>query len=95
MFLGAPFNLTSYSLLIAMVSQCVGMLPGTLTYTIGDCHLYVNHMEQVKEQMKRTPMLLPKLWLNPEVEDLFSFKYEDIKLIDYNSHPAIKADVAV
>jgi thymidylate synthase len=95
MFLGAPFNLTSYSLLIAMVAHCVGMEPGTLTYTIGDCHLYVNHMEQVKTQLVRTPRQLPKLWLNPEVKDIFSFKYEDIKLIDYNPHPAIRAPIAV
>lgn len=95
MFLGAPFNLTSYSLLLAMVAQCVGMETGVLTYTVGDCHLYSNHMEQVKEQLTRTPMCLPKLWLNPEIKDLFSFKYEDIKLIDYKSHPAIKGDVAV
>ena len=95
MFLGAPFNITSYSLLIAMVAQCVGMVPGTLTYAIGDAHIYVNHLEQVKEQLTRTPMVLPKLWLNPEIKDIFSFKYEDIKLVDYKSHPAIKADVAV
>jgi len=95
MFLGAPFNITSYSLLIAMVAHCVGMEPGTLTYTIGDCHLYVNHLEQVNEQLSRTPKSLPKLWLNPNVKDLFSFKYDDIKLIGYDPHPAIKGDVAV
>lgn len=94
-FLGAPFNITSYSLLIAMVAQCVGMEPGTLTYTIGDCHLYMNHMDQVKEQLSRTPMTLPKLWLNPKVKNLFDFTFDDIKLIDYKSHPSIKGDVAV
>jgi thymidylate synthase len=95
MFLGAPFNLTSYSLLIAMVAHCAGMVSGTLTYTIGDCHIYRNHMEQVDIQLGRTPRLLPKLWLNPEVKNLFDFKYEDIKLIGYDPHPTIKADVAV
>jgi thymidylate synthase len=95
MFLGCPFNITSYSLLTAMVAHCVNMVPGILTYTIGDCHLYQNHIEQVKLQLSRTPKTLPKLWLNPNVKDLFSFKYEDVKLIDYDPHPAIKADVAV
>jgi thymidylate synthase len=95
MFLGCPFNITSYALLTAMVAHSVNMVPGVLTYTIGDCHLYQNHIEQVKLQLSRTPKTLPKLWLNPNVKDLFSFKYEDIKLLDYDSHPAIKADVAV
>lgn len=95
MFLGAPFNISSYSLMVCMVAHCVGMEPGTLTYTIGDAHIYENHLEQVKLQLGRTPKMLPKLWLNPTVKDLFNFKYEDIKLIGYESHPAIKADVAV
>lgn len=95
MFLGSPFNITSYALLTAMIAHSVNMVPGVLTYTIGDCHLYQNHIEQVKLQLSRTPKTLPKLWLNPNVKDLFSFKYEDIKLLDYDPHPAIKADVAV
>lgn len=95
MFLGSPFNITSYALLTAMVAHSVNMVPGVLTYTIGDCHLYQNHIEQVKLQLSRMPKTLPKLWLNPNVKDLFSFKYEDIKLFDYDPHPAIKADVAV
>ena len=94
-FLGCPFNISSYSLLIAMIAHCVGMAPGTLTYTIGDAHLYVNHIDQVKLQLTRLPKKLPLLWLNPTVWDLFSFKYEDIKLIGYDSHSTIKADVAV
>ena len=95
MFLGCPFNITSYALLTAMIAHSVNMVTGVLTYTIGDCHLYQNHIEQVKIQLSRTPKILPKLWLNPDVKDLFSFKYDDIKLLDYDSHPAIKADVAV
>lgn len=95
MFLGSPFNITSYALLTAMVAHSVNMVPGVLTYTIGDCHLYQNHIEQVRLQLSRTPKTLPKLWLNPNVKDLFSFKYEDIKLLDYDPHPAIKAEVAV
>ena len=95
MFLGAPFNISSYSLLIAMVAHCVGMEPGTLTYTIGDCHLYVNHLDQVNEQLSRTPKVLPKLWLNPKVKNIFDFKFEDIKLIAYNPHPTIKGDIAI
>lgn len=94
-FLGVPFNITSYCLLTAMIAHCVNMVPGVFTHTYGDLHIYENHLEQVKLQLSREPKLLPKLWLNPEVKDLFSFKYDDIKLIDYNSHPSIKADIAV
>lgn len=94
-FLGVPFNITSYALLLAMVAHVSGMACGTFTHTYGDLHIYKNHQAQVKEQMSREPKLLPKLWLNPEVKNLFDFKYEDIKLVDYNPHPAIKADVAV
>ena len=94
-FLGVPFNITSYCLLLAMVAHVVGMEPGVFTHTYGDLHIYRNHMEQVDLQMGRTPKLLPKLVLNPDVTDLFAFKYEDIKLIGYEPHPAIKAEVAV
>lgn len=94
-FLGAPFNISSYSLLTAMVAQCVNMVPGELTYTIGDAHIYSNHVEQIKLQLSREPMELPKLWLNPDIKNLFDFKYDDIKLINYNSHPTIKAEVAI
>lgn len=95
MFLGAPFNISSYSLMICMVAHCVGMEPGTLTYTIGDAHIYNNHIEQVKLQLTRNPMKLPKLWINPNIKDLFALTYDDIKLIDYISHPSIKGEVAV
>jgi thymidylate synthase len=93
--LGIPYNVTSYSLLLAMVAHCVNMHPGTFTHTYGDLHIYENHMEGIKLQLTRESMPLPKLWLNPEVKDLFAFKYDDIKLIDYKSHPKIEFQVAV
>lgn len=94
-FLGVPFNITSYALLLAMVAHVSNMVPGVFTHTYGDLHIYKNHQTQVKQQMEREPKLLPRLWLNPKVKNLFDFKFEDIKLVDYNPHPAIKADVAV
>jgi thymidylate synthase len=94
-FLGVPFNITSYCLLTAMIAHCVNMVPGVFTHTYGDLHIYENHFEQVKEQLSRTPKLLPKLWLNPKVNNLFDFKFEDIKLENYQSHPTIKAPIAV
>jgi thymidylate synthase len=93
--LGVPFNITSYCLLTAMVAHVVNMVPGVFTHTYGDLHIYVNHMDGVKEQLLREPMKLPELRLNPEIKSLFDFKYDDIKLIDYGSHPTIKMDVAV
>ncbi len=93
--LGIPYNVTSYALLTAMVAQCVNMIPGVFTHTYGDLHIYENHIDALKQQLQREPMKLPKLWINPEIKDLFSFKFDDIKLIDYVSHPAIKMDVAV
>ena len=94
-FLGKPFNIASYALMVAMMSHVSNMATGTLTYSIGDAHLYTNHLDQIKLQMSREPMKLPKLWLNPEIKSLFDFKYDDIKLIDYQSHPTIKAYVSV
>jgi thymidylate synthase len=94
-FLGVPFNITSYCLLLAMVAHVVGMETGVFTHTYGDLHIYRNHMQQVDLQMGRLPKLLPSLRLNPNVTDLFAFKYEDIGLIGYEPHPAIKAEVAV
>lgn len=94
-FLGVPFNITSYCLLTALIAHCSNMVPGVFTHTYGDLHIYENHLEQVKEQMSRTPKVLPKLWLNPKVRNLSDFKFEDIKLEGYNSHPAIKAPIAV
>jgi thymidylate synthase len=94
-FLGKPFNIASYALMVAMMAHVSNMVTGTLTYSIGDAHLYTNHLDQIKLQMSREPMKLPKLWLNPEIKSLFDFKYDDVRLIDYQSHPTIKADVAV
>jgi thymidylate synthase len=94
-FLGVPFNITSYCLLLAMVAHVTGMETGVFTHTYGDLHIYRNHMQQVDLQMGRLPKLLPKLSLNPKVTNLFDFKFEDIKLIGYEPHPAIKAEVAV
>jgi len=93
--LGGPFNITSYCLLTAMIAHVTNMIPGVFTWSTGDTHIYVNQVDGIREQLTREPMKLPKLWLNPEVKSLFDFKFEDIKLIDYVSHPAIKMDVAV
>lgn len=95
MFLGVPFNIASYSLLLAMVAQVTGLKPGIFTHALGDTHIYLNHIEQVKEQLKRKPYPLPKLWLNPKVKSLYDFTMDDIKLEGYKSHPSIKAEMAV
>jgi len=94
-FLGVPFNITSYSLLTAMIAHVTNMVSGTFTHSHGDAHLYINHLDQIKLQMSREPKALPSLWLNPEVKSLFDFKYDDIKLLNYDPHPTIKAEVAV
>ena len=94
-FLGVPFNIASYSLLLQMVAQVTGLEAHEFVHILGDTHIYLNHFDQVKEQMSREPYPLPKLWLNPEVKNIFDFKMEDIKLIDYKYHPTIKAPMAV
>lgn len=94
-FLGVPFNITSYALLTAMIAHVTNMVSGTFIHTYGDAHIYSNHIEQFKIQMSREPKALPKLWINPEVKSLFDFKYEDIRLENYDPHPAIKGVVAV
>jgi len=94
-FLGVPFNIASYSLLTAMIAHVTNMVSGTFTHSHGDAHLYINHLDQIKLQMSREPKALPSLWLNPEVKSLFDFKYDDIKLLNYDPHPTIKAEVAV
>ena len=94
-FLGVPFNISSYALLLAMVAHCTNMVAGDFIHTYGDLHIYKNHEEQVKLQLSREPKALPKLWLNPGQRDLFKFKYEDIKLENYDPHPTIKGEVAV
>jgi len=93
--LGKPFNIASYALLTAMIAQTVNMTTGTFTHSMGDTHIYVNHIEGLKLQLMREPKKLPTLWLNPNVKSLFDFKYDDIKLLDYEFHPTIKFDVAV
>ena len=95
MFLGVPFNIASYALLTLMVSQVCGLKAGELVHTFGDTHLYLNHFEQAREQLSRSPRRLPAMKLNPAVKDLFQFKYEDFTLENYDPHPAIKAPVAV
>lgn len=94
-FLGVPFNIASYALLTAMVAQVCGLKPGTFVHTLGDAHLYSNHLEQARLQLTRTPFPLPALELNPEVKNLDDFTYEDIRILNYQAHPHIKADVAV
>ena len=94
-FLGVPFNIASYSLLTMMIAQVCGLGLGDFVHTFGDVHIYNNHIEQVKLQLSREPRHLPTMKLNPEIESLFDFKYEDFKLEDYNPHDAIKADVSI
>ncbi|HTT39575.1 MAG TPA: thymidylate synthase [Burkholderiales bacterium] len=95
LFLGVPFNIASYSLLTLMVAQVCGLTPGEFVHTFGDTHLYLNHLEQAREQVRRAPRALPRMRLNPEVRDLLAFRYEDFSLEGYDPHPAIKAPVAV
>jgi thymidylate synthase len=94
-FLGVPFNIASYSLLTLMVAQVCGLKPGEFVHTMGDTHLYLNHLEQAREQLAREPRPLPAMRLNPDVKDLFAFRYEDFALEHYDPHPAIRAPVAV
>lgn len=94
-FLGVPFNIASYALLLQMMAQVTGLEAGEFIHTTGDTHLYSNHLEQAKLQLTRTPRPLPKMKINPDVKDLFAFKYEDFELIDYNPYPHISAEVAV
>lgn len=94
-FLGVPFNIASYSLLLHMMAQVTGLEVGEFIHTTGDTHIYLNHLEQVKLQLTRTPRPLPKIIINPDVKDLFSFHYDDFKIEDYNPYPHIPGTVAV
>jgi thymidylate synthase len=95
MFLGVPFNIASYALLLSMVAQVTGLKPYECVLTLNDAHIYHEHFDAVKEQLSREPMKLPKLWLNPEIKDIYKFTMDDIKLVDYNHHPTIKAKMIV
>lgn len=94
-FLGVPFNIASYALLTMMMAQVTGLKLGTFVHTIGDAHIYMNHMEQVNLQLSRAPMELPRMILNQSVASIVDFKYEDFSLEGYNSYPSIKADIAI
>ena len=94
-FLGVPFNIASYALLLKMMAQVTGLQEGEFVHTLGDAHIYTNHLEQVKLQLTREPRPLPIMKINPDINSLFDFKYEDFQLEDYDPHPHIKGDVAI
>ncbi len=95
LFLGVPFNIASYALFTHMIAQVTGLEVGDYVHTFGDAHIYHNHFEQVRTQLQREPLPLPTLWLNPDVRNIDDFRYEDIKMLDYQHHPALRAPIAV
>jgi thymidylate synthase len=95
LFLGVPFNIASYSLLTHLIAQACNLAVGEFVHVLGDAHIYLNHVDQVNEQLTREPLLLPTLWLNPDITDITKFTMHDIKLINYTSHNAIKAPMSV
>lgn len=94
-FLGVPFNIASYALLTMMIAQVAGLKPGEFIHTLGDAHIYANHFDQARLQLTRTPKKLPTMWINPDVKDLFAFRFEDFQLEGYEADPTIKAPIAV
>ena len=94
-FLGVPFNIASYSLLTMMIAQVCNLQYGDFVHTLGDAHIYKNHFEQVKTQLTREPKTLAKMMINPNIKNIFDFKFEDFDLVDYNPHPHIKGKVAI
>lgn len=94
-FLGVPFNIASYALLTMMIAQVTELKPGEFIHTLGDAHLYMNHFDQAREQLERTPKALPTMWINPVIDDLFAFRYEDFRLEGYDADPPIRAPIAV
>ena len=94
-FLGVPFNIASYALLTMMIAQVTGLKPGEFVHTLGDAHIYANHFDQARLQLTRAPKKLPTMWINPEVKDLFAFRFEDFRLEGYEADPTIKAPIAV
>ncbi len=94
-FLGVPFNIASYSLLLMMVAQVTNLQPGEFVHTFGDAHIYLNHMDQVNLQLSRIPKKLPDVILNPDIKSIFDFKFEDVKVIDYQAYPTIKGEISI
>ena len=94
-FLGVPFNIASYALLLQMTAQVTGLVAGDFIHTLGDAHIYSNHLEQVNMQLTRTPRPLPQIRINPDVKNIFDFRYEDFELVDYHPYPHIKGEVSI